>query len=190
MTNDLTATPVSPPKRGKGLLITGAVLIVLGILAVILGIAAVGSTAKELADTQVGASQSAPTTITAPLDAATTYAIYEAADVGQGKVQAADITVTSSGGDPITVTQSTDSSSVTGKDGKNYVEAATFVVGTSDTFTVKVATEGSLVAVAPSAATLSKGFALGTAAILGILLGIVGIILLIVGAVRRASSPK
>ena len=48
--------------------------------------------------------------------------------------------------------------------------------------------DGSLVAVAPSAATLSKGFALGTAAILGILLGIVGVILLIVGAVQRSRS--
>ncbi len=188
MTYDLTATPGAPTKRGKGLLISGAVLLVLGILAVIVGVAAVGNTAKELADTQVGASQNAPTTITGPLDAATTYAVYEAAESGKGTVQVADVIVTNSAGDPATVTASTDSASVTGKDGKNYVEVATFTVGTSDTFAVEVGTQGAVVAVAPSVSSLSKGFALGTAAILGIVLGVVGVILLIVGAVQRSRS--
>ncbi len=186
MSNDLAATPT---KHGKGLLITGAVLLVLGILATVLGVAVVGNSVKAITDTQVGASQSAPTTITSPLDAATTYAVYEAADAGKGTVQVTDVATTSAGGDPVTVTETTDEVSATGKDGKNYVEVANFTIGTSDTFTITVATEGAVVAVAPSS-TAAKGTAFFAAIILGILLGIVGIILLIIGAVRRSSSSR
>ncbi len=188
MTNDLTATPTAPPKGGKGALITGAVLLVLGILATVLGVAVVGNCVegdhrhpgRRLADR--------PDHDHHPLDAATTYAVYEAADAGKGTVQAADVTVTNAAGDPVTVTKTTDSVSATGKDGKNYVEVANFTIGTSDTFTITVATQGAVVAVAPSLSTASKGTAFFAAIILGILLGIVGIILLIVGAVRRSSS--
>ncbi len=48
--------------------------------------------------------------------------------------------------------------------------------------------KGTVVAVAPLVSSLSKGLALGTAAILGILLGVVGVILLIVGALQRSRS--
>lgn len=187
MTNDISAAPVAPKKKGKGALVTGAVLLVLGILAVVLGVAVVGNTVKALADSQVGESQTAPTTISAPLEAATVYAVYEASD-GATKVKAADVTVTDSKGNPVTVEESSGTTSVSGKDGKTYAEVATFTIGTSDTFTVKVATEGSVVAVAPSVASASKGFAFFAAIIVGILLGIIGVILLIIGGIRRAAS--
>lgn len=188
MTGEQTKPPASPARGGKGALITGAVLLAVGIVAIVLGIVVVGGTTKELSGTQIGAPQTAPATFTSPLKAFTAYGVY-ASDADGGKVQPSDITVTDSKGNPITVNKSVaNATAVSG--GKTFTEAAIFDTGTSDTFTIKVATSGAVVAVAPSVSTVSQGFAWFAAVILGGLLALVGIILLVLGLVQRATSSK
>jgi hypothetical protein len=77
---------------------------------------------------------------------------------------------------------------VKGDGGAEFTEIATFIIGTSGEFTVKVATADTTVAVAPSLSVEAQGFAWGAAAIVGVILGLVGLILIIVGAVQRSRS--
>ncbi|MCA0331424.1 MAG: hypothetical protein LCI03_16170 [Actinobacteria bacterium] len=174
------------PARGKGTLVTGVVLLVLGILATFLGIAVFGGTAKEIAGTTVSAPKPAPAEFKEQLKASTTYAVYEQTD-GAATVKPTDVTVTASDGTKLTVNPPASSVVANGEGGK-YTEVATFTIGTSGEFTIKVATADTTVAVAPSLSVESQGFAWGAAAIVGVLLGLVGLILIIVGAVQRSRS--
>lgn len=186
--NQTMSSAVASQRRGKGALITGAVLLVLGVALVVVGIVRTDDTAKALADIQIGSSQTTPATFTSELDSFTTYAVYEQSDAGSGTVSATDITVTNSKGDPTTVNETTDDSATTGDGGKRFVAVANFTTGTASTFTIEVATDGAVVAVAPSASTVSKGFVGTAGVVIGLLVGLLGIILLILGAARRASS--
>jgi uncharacterized membrane protein len=173
------------PKRGKGAIITGVVLLVLGVILTFLGSAVPGGTAKEIANTQIAAPKTAPAEWTADLKAATTYGVYAVKD--GTAVAVADVTVTASDGTALTVNKS-DSVEVTGDGGKTFTEVANFNVGTSGSFTIKVATTGAEVAVAPSIATESKGVAWVVALFVGPILALIGIVLLIVGLVQRSKS--
>ena len=190
MTDNRTAAPAAPPLRGKGTIITGAVLLVLGAVLIILGYIVTAGTAQSLSGQVIGNPQTTPTTITSQLDPFRTYAVYEATDAGSGKVQPDDITVTGPTGLAVTVNKTTDQVSAVGDGNKRYVEVATFDIGTSGSFAIKVASEGSLVAVAPALSTAAKGVAWIAAIILGAVLALVGLILIIVGAVQRSSSRK
>lgn len=175
----------APAKRGKGALITGAVLLVLGVILTFLGVAVPAGTAKEISATQITAPKTAPAEWSADLAAATTYGVYEGK--GGATVPASDVTVTASDGTALTV-KSSDSAEVKGTDGKTFVEVANFTIGTSGTFTIKVTTKDAVVAVAPSVATESKGLAFVVALFAGPLLALIGIVLLIVGGVQRSKS--
>lgn len=172
-------------KRGKGALVTGAVLLVLGVILTFLGIAVPAGTAKEITATQLSAPKTAPAEWSADLAAATTYGVY--AEKGGVTVPASDVSVTASDGTALTVTSS-DTAEVKGDGGKTFVEVANVTIGTSGTFTIKVSTQGAVVAVAPSVATESKGFAFVAALFVGPLLCLIGVVLLIVGGVQRSRS--
>lgn len=179
-------TPTSAaPRRGKALLITGIVLLVIGAAATFLGIAVPAGTAKEISSLQVSAAATTPTTLNVPLDAATTYAVYQAS--GTGPITADDVTVTSADGTALTVKQA-DKATVTGEGGTEFTEVATFNIGTSGTFAINVAGKEAVVAVAPSASTIGKGAAWIVALFVGPVLALVGLIMVIVGAVRRSKS--
>ncbi|MGE4114146.1 MAG: hypothetical protein AB7G36_08245 [Candidatus Nanopelagicales bacterium] len=173
------------PKRGKGAVLTGVLLLVLGAVLTFLGIAVPGGTAKEIANTQIGAPQTAPAEWTADLAAATTYGVYAVKD--GTAVPVADVTVTAADGTKLTVNTS-DSVEVKGEGGKTFTEVANFNVGTSGSFTIKVATTGAEVAVAPSIATESKALAWVVALFVGPILALIGIVLVIVGLVQRSKS--
>jgi len=179
------STAGAAPKRGKGALITGAVLLVLGVILTFLGIAVPGGTAKEISATQLTAPKTAPAEWATDLAANTTYGLY--AEKGGTTVPASDVTVTAADGTALTV-KASDTAEVKGDGGKTFTEVANWTIGTSGKFTVKVATTGAVVAVAPSIATEAKGFAFVAAAFVGPLLGLIGIILLIVGGVQRSRS--
>ena len=196
MTYDLTGAPAAPPLRGKGTLITGVVLLILGLVAVIAGIALLAGTATSLLS-QIGTPQTAPTSFTRQLDGGTTYAVYEATDGGSGTtedpflgdVQATDITVKGPNGD-VPVTSTGDQVNTVGDGKQLFAEVATFNPPTTGSYTIDISTTGSLVAVAPSLSSVGKA-AIWLALIgLGGLLAVIGIILLIVGAVQRSSSRK
>lgn len=178
-------SPATPAKRGKGALITGVVLVVIGIALTLLGIAVPSSTAKEISTTQVTAPKPTPAEWTADLQATSTFGVYAAKD--GAPVSASEVTVTAADGTPITVNTS-DIVEVTGEGGQAFTEIAHFSTGTSGTFTIKVAAQGSTVAVAPSVSTASKGVAWIAALFVGPLLVLIGIVPLIVGGVRRSKS--
>lgn len=184
MSSNVSGAPATP-KRGKGALITGAVLLVLGVILTFLGIAVPGGTAKEIAATQLSAPKTGPAEWATDLNANTTYAVY--AEKGKPTVSASDVSVASADGTALTV-KASDSVEVKGEGGATYTEVANWTIGTSGKFTIKVSTKDAVVAVAPSIATESKGFAFIVAAFVGPLLGLIGIVLLIVGGVQRSKS--
>ncbi len=186
--NPATSKPVAP-LRGKGALITGAVLLGLGIVTIIVAIAMTAGAVGSLAN-QIGASQTAPTTITGQLNAGTAYAVYEVAPGGAATVQVGDITVTGPSG-PVAVTKSTATvGTTTGQGNQTFAEVATFTPSASGSYAVAIATKGAVVTVAPSLSSEAKGVAWIAAIIPGVLLAFIGVIVLIVGAVQRSSSRK
>lgn len=187
MTYDQTHASAAPPMRGKGTLITGVVLLVIGAAAIITGIILAGNAVTSVLDSsRISSAQTAPATFTTQLEEGTTYAIYEATP-GGATVQTGDIVVTGPSG-PVTVTKTSGTFNTTGADNKNYAEVATFDPPTTDSYTIAVATKGSVVAVAPALSTVAKGIAWIAAVVLGSIVAIIGLILIIIGAVRRSSS--
>ncbi len=183
-------TNAAVPARGKGMLITGAVLLLLGIVAIIVSIVMTAGAATSLVS-RISAPQIAPTTFTSQLDGGSTYAVYESVP-GAGSVtvvQAGDIAVTGPAG-PVTVTKTNGTATTVGNGNMSFAEVATFTPPASGSYTIEVATQGAAVAVAPAVSTAAKGFAWLAAIIPGILFAFVGFILLIVGAVQRSSSRK
>lgn len=196
MTYDLTGAAPAPPLRGKGTLITGVVLLVLGLLAVIVGGVLTATTASGLIG-QIGEPQTSPTSFTRVLDAGTTYAVWEetaggtgtADDPFLGNVEPGDITVTGPSG-PVAVSGTGNNVNTVGDGKQLFAEVATFAPPTTGSYTIQVATTGSLVSVAPAASSIGKAAAWLTLIGLGVLLGLVGLVLLIVGAVQRSSSKR
>jgi hypothetical protein len=187
MTNVPTGTTV-PKLRGKGTLITGTVLLVLGLAVIVVSIVMTAGAATSLV-TQIGAAQTAPTTLNSQLNGGTTYAVYEVAQGGAATVQPADITVTGPSG-PVPVANSNATVTANGQGNQNFTEVATFTPPSTGSYAVAVATKGALVAVAPALSTAAKGVAWIAAIIPGVLFALIGVILLIVGAVQRSSSRK
>lgn len=182
-----TQGSAATPAKGKGAVVTGAVLLVLGIVLGGLGVAVFGGTAKEIAGTTVSGVATAPAEVTADLKAATTYAVYE--QTGSATtVKPADVTVTAADGTALTVSAPASAVVANGDGGTKLTEVAIFDIGTSGTFTVKVATEGVTYAVAPSLSVEAQGFAWGAAVIVGIVLAVIGLIVLIVGLVQRSRA--
>jgi hypothetical protein len=131
------------------------------------------------------------------LDAGTTYAVYELATSGSGatgdpflgNIAPGDVTVTAPDGSAVRVDEAP-SMTQTFKDGaKTYVVVATFDPQTTGSYVVSIATEGSTVIVAPSITAVAKALPwLGLIGFGGLLV-LAGIIVLIVGIVRRSSKP-
>ena len=67
---------------------------------------------------------------------------------------------------------------------------ATFDAPANGEYTITIATEGARVIVAPSFTAFGRSVAWAAAIGLGALLGLIGLILLIIGLVRRSSSKK
>jgi len=198
MAQEWSLTPqAAPPKpRGKGLVTSGIVLLILGLIGVVGGVVGIVISASSLV-TEFGSPQTTPTAFTRTLDGGTTYAVYEASTGGTGSTEdpltgnvlPSDITVVGPGGtvpvkDVGTTTQTYDAN------GKRFGAIATFDPPTTGSYTITVATEGSVVVVAPSFTSLGKVAIWGLLIGLGVLLGFVGLILLIVGLVKRSKSKK
>lgn len=196
MTYDLTGAAPVPPLRGKGSLITGVVLLLLGLLAVIAGIVGTATTASGLIG-QIGSPQASPTSFTRQLDAGTTYAVWEETTGGSGttgdpylgNVSPSDITVTGPSG-TVPVRSTGNQVNTVGDSKQLFAEVATFDPPTTGSYTIQVATAGSLVSVAPAASSIGKAAQWLTLIGIGVLLGLVGLVLLIVGAVQRSSSRR
>lgn len=200
MTQDWSLTPSAPaaPKlKGKGLSITGALLMVLGAVLVVVGIVGtVSAAAKFVSD--LGAVSTTPATITRDLTAGTTYAVYVEATGGTGTngdpftsdVSASDITVKGPDGSSITVNDMGSSTQTVDNNGSTFGALITFTAPTTGQYTIDVAGSGGRVLVAPDVLAIGKSFALAAFIPVGILVGLLGLVLLIVGLVRRSSSKR
>lgn len=199
MTYDLAGAPAAPRLRGRAAIITGIVLLVLGVVAVAIGIVGVTTTASSLLG-QIGSAQTTPATITQPLQAGTPYAVYEAVPGATGstgadvpldlQVVAADVTVTAPDGSSVPVADTGDEVNTVGSSDQVFGEVATFDAPTTGTYTITVATTGSLVAVAPATSSVRQAAGWITAIGVGAILGFLGLVLLVIGLFVRAGSRK
>ena len=196
MAQDWSHAP-APTLKGKGAIITGIVLLVLGLFAVIAGIVGSASAVSSLVS-GFSSPQPTPAHITLKLDGGTTYAVYEESGGGSGTtgdpfqtvVGPQDVTITGPGGSvPFTGAGSSVQTYKTSS--TTFVESGTFDPPTTGTYTVDVTTTPSVqVVVAPSFTSFGRVAGWIGLIGLGVLLGLVGLITLIVGLVRRSSSKK
>jgi hypothetical protein len=202
MSQDWSLTPAAaaPPQvKGKGMIWTGAVLLVVGMVLVVAGIIGVVASAASLIN-GFGSPVSTPTTVTRTLDGGTTYAVYERSSLVSGSgtledpllatVSPADITVTGPGGVVVPVKDPGQMTQTFTNGGKEYFAVATFDAPTTGSYEIAIASEGAEVLVAPSFSAFGRSVAWVAAIGLGGLLALVGLVLLIIGLVRRASSKK
>ncbi len=188
------AAPVKP--RGKGLLTSGIVLLILGLLGVVGGIIGIATSAGSLVK-EFGSPQPTPTSITRILDGGTTYAVYEASTGGTGSssdpltgnVILSDITVTGPAG-AVNVNDVGNSTQTYDANGERFGAVATFDPPTTGSYTIAVSTEGSVVVVAPSFTSFGKIAIWVLLILFAVVLGLLGLILLIVGLVKRSKSKK
>jgi hypothetical protein len=189
-------TTPTPARRGRGAIVTGLVLLAVGVVLAVVGIVGFGATASSLIS-GLGSPQTTPLELPKSLDAGTTYAVYELATSGSGatgdpflgNIGPGDVTVTAPDGSSVHVDEAP-SMTQTFKDGaKTYVVVATFDPQTSGSYVVSIATEGSTVIVAPSITAVAKALPwLGLIGFGGLLV-LAGIIVVIIGLVRRSSKP-
>ena len=180
------AQPVK--RKGKAAIITGIVLIVLALVAGIAGVAVIASGVGNIASESTEPF-AAPNTITVSLESGKTYVVYELeTTAGKGSMQLSDITVTDPSGGAVSVTGMGSFGESFNQGSETFLAVGQFVTTTSGTHTIDVATEGTTFMVGPSLGSfIGLGLA-GLAIVFAVLLGIAGVIVLIIGLVRRASS--
>ncbi len=193
----LTEPVPQPVPRGKGAIVSGLVLLLVGVVCVVVGIAGSVSTVANLfAD--VGSPRTAPTEFTQTLDAGTTYAVYEQVTSGSGtsgdpylgRVTAGDVTVTAPDGSSVAVNEAPSYSQTYTNNARTFVVVATFDPPVSGAYDIAVSTAGATVVVAPSVTSLVRSLPWLVLIGLGVLIGLVGLVVLIVGLVRRSSSRR
>lgn len=202
MSQDWSLTPAAatpPPVKGKGLIWTGAVLLVVGMVLVVAGIVGVVASAASLVS-GFGSPVTTPTTVTRTLESGTTYAIYERSSLASGAgtesdpllatVSPADVTVTGPGGVQVPVTDPGAMTQTFTNGGTQYFAVATFDAPASGSYEITIASEGAELLIAPSFSAFGRSIAWVAAIGLGGLLALLGLILLIVGLVRRSSSKR
>jgi hypothetical protein len=196
MVQQFPITEQAPARRGRGAIVTGLVLLVLGVVLAGVGIVGFGATASSLV-ASLGAPLPTPTELTKTLDAGTTYAVYELATSGSGatgdpylgNIAAGDITVTASDGSTVRVDDAPSMTQTFNDGATTYIVVATFDPQTSGSYVVSITTDGSTVIVAPSFTAMAKALPWLGMIGFGGLLALAGIIVLIVGIVRRSSKP-
>jgi hypothetical protein len=181
MTQEWSLTPAytAPRPKGRGAIITGVVLLVVGIVLGVVGIVGVVSSMSGLIS-GFGAPQVTPVTISRVLEGGTTYAVYETPTAGSrsggdgsvGSVTSSDVTVTDPSGQPVAVAGPGLMTQTYTNNARTFDAVAMF---TATTTGVTAFTR-----------------ALGWVSLIGLgaLAGLVGLITLIVGLVRRSSSRR
>jgi hypothetical protein len=196
MAQQFPLTEPAPARRGRGGIISGLALLGVGIVLAIVGVVGFGATASSLIS-GLGSPQTTPVELTKTLDAGTTYAVYELATSGSGEtgdpflgnIAPGDVTVTSPDGSVVVVNDAPSRTQTFSDGPKSYIVVATFDPPTTGSYVVSIATEGSTVVVAPSFTAIAQ--ALPWLGLIGFggLLALVGIVLLIIGLVRRNAKP-
>jgi len=196
MTQDL-AGGAAPTRRGKGAIVTGAVLLLVAVVCGVAGIAGVVTTASGLIS-GLGTPRTTPTTFTQSFEAGTTYAVYEQALAGtgtkgvpfEGRIVPGDVTVTGPDGSALTIDEAPSLTETFTNGARSYVVVATFRPPTTAAYTVDITTDSTVVLVAPSVTAVAKALPWVGLIGVGALLGLIGLVVLIVGLVRRSSGRR
>jgi hypothetical protein len=191
MSQDWSLTPAEPPRRkGKGLIISGIVTLLVGVLLVIVGIASTVSAASGIIS-GFGSPFSAPGSVERELEGSTTFVVYELVPFSgaSANLSAAQVSVVGPTG-PVDISSPGFDQTFT-SNSDDFTAFAQFTTTTAGTYSIVIGgTEPTEVLVAPGVGSFA-GAGVGIALIgLGALVGLVGLILLIVGLVRRASKPQ
>jgi hypothetical protein len=186
----LTPQVQQPRRRGRGLLWSGVVLLV---LALVLGLAGAVGIGRGVGSLVSGTNEpvATPASFSADLEGGSSYTVYEAPPFGSVPTIGPDaVSVVGTDGTvvPVTGTGSTTESFVNGE--TTFVAVAQFVAPATGTYLVQVPTPGTTVVLGPSFSELVGLGIWGLLIGLAVLLGLVGLILLVIGLVLRASTPK
>jgi hypothetical protein len=188
MSADSSVTTVSAAKRGRGLIITGVVLIVVafvvGILGTIVLVSAKDGFVGLLRETPI----STPASVERNLGTGI-YFVYQNVNDPQ-QIPVSDVAVTDSLGVMVDVYEPAAQETVTKGDIK-YVDVAGFKIAKAGQYRINIATQGANVIIGPSMGhafdQAVPGLAMGG---LAALLFILGLVLLIIGIVKRARGHK
>jgi len=198
MTQDWSSgAPAVPARRGTGAIVTGALLLVLAVVCGVAGIAGVVTTASGLVS-GLGTPHPTPTTFTQSFEAGTTYAVYEQALAGtgttgvpfEGRIVPGDVTVTAPDGSALAIDEAPSFTETFTTGARTYLVVATFRPPATAAYTVDITTDGTVVLVAPSVTAVAKALPWFGLIGVGALLGLVGLVVLIVGLVRRSSGRR
>ena len=185
MTYPTTQAP--PPAKPKGMLIAGIVLVVVSIVAFVGP--TVWATTSIASTTDDAPAFEAPGTLTTTLEAGDHAIWTNSAYIGPG-----DVTITGPGGE-VTSTDAVggDATASLSRDGTSFSPEVTFVAPTTGSYTVTFpeSSPSTDVVVGPPASAFSTAFAtIAIAFLAGSLIGLIGVIVLIVGLVRRSRAKR
>ena len=188
MSADPSITSTAPAKGGRGPIITGVVLIVVGFLIGIFGTIVVVSAKDGFVGLLRESPQSTPVSVERNLGTGI-YFVYQNVNDAQ-QIPVSDVAVTDSLGVMVDVYEPAAQETVT-KGNIKYVDVAGFKVTKPGPYRINIATQGANVIIGPSMGhafdQAVPGLAMGG---LAAVLFIVGLVLLIVGVVKRAQSHK
>lgn len=190
LTQGTQGTQAPVKRKGKGAITTGIVLMVGALVMGVVGIVGIISAGTSAVSAFVSPVLS-PATSSNQLDGGQSYVIYQLTDSTSTRVAAADVTVTAPDGSTVSVTDITGSTDTYSSNGDTFVTVASFTAPASGIYSTAIAVPGELFVVGPGLSALT-GLALwGLLIGIATLLGIIGLVVLIVGLVRRSSSkPK
>lgn len=192
MSQEWALTPgyEQPKRKGKGAIITGTVLLVLGIVLGIVGIVGIAATGAS-AVAAFAAPVTSPASSQNQLDAGKDYVVYQLLDATADRITAADVIVQAPDGSPVIVDDVTDATDSYTSGSETFVSVASFNAPVSGQYSTTVTVPGAIFVVGPGLSALGQVVVWGLLIGVATLLGIVGLVVLIVGLVRRSSSkPK
>ncbi|MGD9956622.1 MAG: DUF2510 domain-containing protein [Candidatus Nanopelagicales bacterium] len=192
MSQEWALTPgyEQPKRKGKGAIITGAVLMGLGLVLGIVGIAGITATGAS-AIAAFAAPVTAPGASLNQLDARKDYVVYQLLDATADRISAADVTVEAPDGSTVRLNDVVDVTDSYTSGSDTFVSVASFNAPVTGQYTTSVGVPGAVFVVGPGLSAIGQVVVWGLLIGLATILGIIGLVVLIVGLVRRSNSkPK
>ena len=172
---------------GRGQIIAGVVMLLAGPVLAAVGIVGLIYAGAHFV-TSYSAPEMTPVTLTQSLDGGSTYAVFQLADGSTAQISADDVKVTGPTGTVPVVPVGSDQTYTTGD--SLFSAVVDFEPPQSGTYEVAVDAPNATVVVGPSLGSVGRFAVWIGAIVLGGLLFLAGIVLLIVGLVRRSSSRR
>lgn len=183
---------MTPAKRSRGLIIVGGVLALIGLVVGVVGVFVVARAASVLGE------ETFSTPVSSTLELAEgSYTVYQETSPGlptfdPARIGPENITVTGPSGQRIPVESPTAVTETLTRGGIEYLGVARFRAPVDGDYRIEIASASTTrVIIGPSVTSIIGGFFFGLGSILlASLLVIIGVILLVVGMVRRNRGPS